>query len=133
MLYGIDVIIVAPGAIVTPIWDKAEQIDATAFVGTEYEQAARGFQTQMVADGKLGLPPEAVGKVVLTALTTGKPKTRYAVVKNPLVNWTIPRLMPPRIVDQIVASGLGWKVPNQNPVISLLASKLGARGTSPSG
>ena len=27
MLFGIDVIIVAPGSVATPIWDKAEQID----------------------------------------------------------------------------------------------------------
>ena len=31
MLFGIDVIIVAPGAVKTPIWDKAEQVDVSAY------------------------------------------------------------------------------------------------------
>ena len=29
MLFGIDVIVVAPGAVATPIWDKAEEVDVT--------------------------------------------------------------------------------------------------------
>ena len=36
MVHGIDVIIVAPGAIATPIWDKAEQIDTTRYANTAY-------------------------------------------------------------------------------------------------
>src|SRR5580704_2060991 len=31
MMFGIDVIIVAPGAVATPIWDKAEQVDVTQY------------------------------------------------------------------------------------------------------
>ena len=30
MIFGIDVIIVAPGAVATPIWDKADAVDARA-------------------------------------------------------------------------------------------------------
>src|SRR5512138_3536081 len=41
MFYGIDVIIVAPGAIATPIWDKADQVDISAYKNTEYAEAAR--------------------------------------------------------------------------------------------
>ena len=28
MLFGIDVVIISPGSIATPIWDKSEQADA---------------------------------------------------------------------------------------------------------
>ena len=31
MLFGIDVIIVAPGAVKTPIWGKAEEVDISAY------------------------------------------------------------------------------------------------------
>jgi len=41
------------------------------------------------------------------ALTVDKPKTRYAVVKNALFNWTLPRLLPKRAVDRIFARKLG--------------------------
>jgi hypothetical protein len=41
------------------------------------------------------------------ALTVDKPKTRYAVVKNALFNWTLPRLLRKRAVDRIFARKLG--------------------------
>src|SRR5215831_14293661 len=36
MLYGIDVVIVAPGAVKTPIWSKAEQVDLSAYQNSPY-------------------------------------------------------------------------------------------------
>src|SRR5512143_3169769 len=36
MLFGIDVIIVAPGAVKTPIWSKAEQVDLSAYRNSPY-------------------------------------------------------------------------------------------------
>jgi NAD(P)-dependent dehydrogenase (short-subunit alcohol dehydrogenase family) len=34
--FGIDVIIIGPGAVATPIWSKAEQIDVTPYLNTPY-------------------------------------------------------------------------------------------------
>ncbi len=73
MLYGIDVIIVGPGSIATPIWDKAEQVDLSIHAGTDYVEAAQRLQKYMVDDGRKGYPPEKVGEVVLQALTTPRP------------------------------------------------------------
>src|ERR1700687_5916576 len=39
MLFGIDVIIVAPGAVKTPIWAKAEQVDISAYQNSPYYPA----------------------------------------------------------------------------------------------
>src|SRR5690242_399236 len=36
MLFGIDVIIVAPGAVKTPIWSKAEEIDLSVYKNSPY-------------------------------------------------------------------------------------------------
>jgi NAD(P)-dependent dehydrogenase (short-subunit alcohol dehydrogenase family) len=41
MLYGIDVIIVGPGSVATPIWDKAEEVDASGYDKTEYSESVR--------------------------------------------------------------------------------------------
>jgi NAD(P)-dependent dehydrogenase (short-subunit alcohol dehydrogenase family) len=109
MLYGIDVIIVGPGAVATPIWDKAEQIDLTPFQHTDYIKSAVGFQKVAVEDGKKGYPPEKVGQVVLTALTAPKPRVRYAVVPgNPIVQM-VQGLLPKRVLDGIIANRLGLK------------------------
>lgn len=108
MLYGIDVIIIGPGAVATPIWDKADHLDLSAYQHTEYIQAAEKFRKYMVADGKKGYPPEKIGEVTLRALTARKPRTRYAVVPGVLTNWLLPMLLPKRLVDNILAKALGF-------------------------
>ncbi len=108
MLYGIDVIIIGPGAIATPIWDKAEETDLTPYVKTDYIESAKRVQKFMVENGRKGYPPEKVGDVVLEALTASKPRVRYAVVPgNPLRNF-IQSQLPKRTVDKIIARNLGF-------------------------
>ena len=60
-------------------------------------------------NGRAGYRPEKVADVIWTALNTAKPAARYAVVINKLTNWTIPRLLPTRLVDRIIAGQLGLK------------------------
>ena len=45
--------------------------------------------------------------MVHTALTSASPKTRYAVVPDKLKNWTIPRLLPDRMLDNALGKMLG--------------------------
>jgi hypothetical protein len=53
------------------------------------------------------LPPERIGEAIRLALTTPKPKARYALVPNKFVNWTLPTLLPKRVVDRLLAKRLG--------------------------
>ncbi len=108
MLFGIDVIIVAPGAVATPIWDKADTIDFTEFANTPYASALARVKDYMIANGKKGFPPEKLGAVVKTALTVSKPKTRYTVTPDPIRNLMISTL-PKRIIDNIIARRMGLK------------------------
>ena len=103
MLYGIDVIIVGPGSVATPIWDKAEQVDLSIYAGTDYVEAAQRLQKYMVDDGRKGYPPEKVGEVVLQALTTPRPRVRYSVVPGSAINRSAQMLLPKRLVDNIIA------------------------------
>ena len=109
MLYGIDVIIVGPGGVATPIWDKAEVVDLSMYENTDYVESARRVQKYMIEDGRKGYPPEKVGEVTLHALTTTKPRVRYAVVPgNPIRN-AIQGLLPKRTIDEIIAKNLGFR------------------------
>jgi NAD(P)-dependent dehydrogenase (short-subunit alcohol dehydrogenase family) len=108
MLYGIDVIIVGPGSVATPIWDKAERVDLSMYANTEYVEAARRIQEYMVRDGRNGYPPEKVGEVVWQALTTPKPGVRYAVIPGSSLRRIIQTLLPKRLVDRIIARNLGF-------------------------
>lgn len=109
MFYGVDVIMVAPGHVATPIWDKAEEIDPAPYKHLDLFPAMEKFLEFFVAEGRKGFPPERVAEVVHEALTASTPKARYPVVPGHVQNWTIPRLLPVRMVDRIVASRLGLK------------------------
>ncbi|MBL8206039.1 MAG: SDR family oxidoreductase [Blastocatellia bacterium] len=109
MLYGIDVIIIGPGSIVTPIWDKAQELDITPFLQTDYGKVLGKFREFMVSRGKAGLPVEQMGELTLQVLTTPKPKVRYTIVANKFKNWTLPRLLPKRMFDNLIAKQLGFK------------------------
>jgi NAD(P)-dependent dehydrogenase (short-subunit alcohol dehydrogenase family) len=109
MLYGIDVIIVGPGSVATPIWDKAEQLDTSAYDKTDYVEAALRVQRYMIQDGRNGYPPEKVGEVVLHTLTTPKPRVRYSVIPGSSFQRIIQMMLPKRMVDNIIARRLGFK------------------------
>ncbi len=106
-LVGIDVIIVAPGSVATAIWDKAEALPLDHVTGTIWEKPYRAFIDWMVENGRQGLAPEQVGKVIATALTAAKPKARYEAVKGRFANATLPSLLPSRTVDRLIGKQLG--------------------------
>jgi NAD(P)-dependent dehydrogenase (short-subunit alcohol dehydrogenase family) len=111
MVHGIDVIVVGPGAVATSIWDKAEQVDISAYRNTEYTQAVEAYRTYMIEGGRKGYSPERLGEIVWRALTTSHPPVRYGytVVPRPFFNWIIPRLLPKRRVSAVIANHLGLK------------------------
>ncbi len=107
MIFGIDVILVNPGSIATPIWDKAEMADGSRYAHTEYQPYLARFLTAALKGGRGGLPPEAVGDVVWTALSADRPRTFYPVLRRKLLNWTIPLALPARVLDRLIAKRLG--------------------------
>lgn len=109
MLYGIDVIIIGPGSIATPIWDKAEKEDLSRYAETDYIEAARRVYEYMIRDGRKGYPPEKVGEVVWHVLTTPQPRVRYAIIPGSTFRRIIQALLPRRVIDRIIARNLGFK------------------------
>ena len=107
MLYGIDVILVNPGSVATPIWDKAEATDTSRYASTEYVPFLSRFLTAALKSGRGGLPAERVGEAVWTALSAEHPKTSYPVLRRRLLNWTIPIALPARVLDRLIAKRLG--------------------------
>lgn len=107
LIYGIDVIIIGPGAIATPIWDKADRGDYSAIANTDYAPFIDQARRTMVENGRHGLPAEKVADLIWRALTVARPKARYAILRRPFMDRTLPRLLGARAVDRIVAKRLG--------------------------
>ncbi|MEO0722056.1 MAG: SDR family oxidoreductase [Pseudomonadota bacterium] len=102
VVYGIDAIAVGPGAVKTPIWDKAEQRNESGpYSNTRWSTSIDRFEQVMLDGGRTGLEPQTIARVIETALSDGSPKARYAPVPNKLTNFTIPTRLPKRWVDKI--------------------------------
>ena len=110
MLFGIDVIVIAPGAVATPIWDKADAIDVSKYAGTPYASSLDTIKKFMLESGRKGFAPEKLGRAIHKALTTAHPKTRYTVTPDPLQNLLV-NALPKRMVDRIYAKRLGLLPP----------------------
>ena len=106
MLFGIDVIIVAPGAVKTPIWSKAEEVDFSAYRNSPYFPALEKARAFMLHLGSIGLPPEKIAEKIFEALTLPNPKVRYAITPDPMRH-LVTSLLPKRMVDRIIAKRLG--------------------------
>ncbi len=109
MLFGIDVIVIGPGAVKTAIWDKAEEIDISRYANSPYLPILEKFQATFVEQGRNGLAPEKLGRLIHKALTTANPKVRYAINPSSLAEKAIMHFAPARTMDKVIANMLGLK------------------------
>ena len=110
MLFGIEVIIIAPGAVKTPIWSKADGVDICAYKNSPYFPALERIRKFMLYLGENGLPPEKIAARIADALTLSHPKVRYQITPDPMRH-VITALLPKRVVDRIIAKRLGLLPP----------------------
>lgn len=105
--HGIDVVVVEPGPVKTQIFAKAEQLDFSPYKDTEYAQSLERLLTSSQQLGETGLDPDDIGKLVVQIFDDPSPKTRYPTLKNTFTRWTLPRLLPPRMLDRLLARRIG--------------------------
>ena len=110
MLFGIDVIIIAPGPVKTPIWSKAEEVDISAYKNSPFFPALERIRKYMLHLGEIGLPPEKIAERIADALTSASPKVRYQITPDPMRH-LMTAVLPKRMVDKIIAKRLGLMPP----------------------
>ncbi len=108
--WGIHVAIIEPGAIATPIWNKSaiEAAEREAAIETElrtlYKSVVAAVRKVVGEASKRAISPEAVAKVIESALTAPTPKTRYLVGTDAKLRALMGRLLPDRISDKLLTS-----------------------------
>jgi NAD(P)-dependent dehydrogenase (short-subunit alcohol dehydrogenase family) len=107
MLFDIDVIVVEPGAIVTPIWEKAEGKLLHDYPNTPYQRSLEKFVETAMKSGGEGFPASKAAELVARILSTKKPKARYPLIPKHFVEFTIPRFLPTRTLDYFMGKYLG--------------------------
>lgn len=110
--WGIEVVLVEPGAVATPIWETsiaaAERLRQALPPNVEelYGRAIAAARAGALRNAARGLPAEEVATVVARALTVRRPRTRYLVGTDARVAAILARL-PDRLRDRLVLSQSG--------------------------
>jgi NAD(P)-dependent dehydrogenase (short-subunit alcohol dehydrogenase family) len=118
--WGIDVSIIEPGAIATPIWEKslstASDIEKEVAAGGKqlYETAARQVKEKVQEASQRAIPVDAVVQAVLHALTARRPKTRYLVGSDAKIRAIMAKWLPDRMQDWIIKKLL--KLPSRTQI-----------------
>ena len=107
--YGIDVRVVAPGSVATPIWDKAEQGQAAWADDPLYREPIRTFAASMMKDGRAGYTPEQIGLTIWEALSSQRSTLRYAPGPETPLMRLVTALLPKRALDTLIGRRLGLK------------------------
>ena len=108
--FGVDVVLIEPGLIVTNFGGTAQgSIDNGSDEGDvdayEHFNKAVGKATAEAYEGpaaKLGGPPEAVAKVIDKAISSKRPRPRYTVTPSAKLLMTQRRLMSDRMWDRMM-------------------------------
>ncbi len=106
--WGMQISIVEPGSIATPIWDKSlgearEMLDRLPHEARRlYDDAIEKMFAYMEEAGRKGIAPDAVAKAVAHALTAKTPKTRYLVGMDARIQATLAKVAPDRVRDNLI-------------------------------
>ncbi len=109
---GVSVSLIEPGAVKTPIWDKA-LVDADEMEAglppeahENYGVFLRAVRGEITKLAESGVPPEEVADRIADALTAPSPKTRYMIGREAKARWAIAKRVPDRTMDWLVARAL---------------------------
>ncbi|MGB9735090.1 MAG: oxidoreductase [bacterium] len=106
--FGIDVIIIEPGAIVTE-WNKIARENLIKRSGnTAYKTLAIKHARMMEKADKLGSKPEVIARAIKRAIDSRNPKTRYAVGRGAKFILFLRSIVSDRIFDWLFLSLLKY-------------------------
>jgi NAD(P)-dependent dehydrogenase (short-subunit alcohol dehydrogenase family) len=106
--FGVEVAIVEPGAVKTPIWEKTRRVGDEAIAAmSDVQRELYGAGSEAITRAALrgaerGLAPEKVAKAVAHALGARRPRPRYLLGADARVQALLRRLGPDRFRDGVV-------------------------------
>lgn len=108
---GVDVVVIEPGAIRTEMLGRAiatadELLSAmTPDQRRRYSALVQAVSTQAGSSATSALPAEAAAKVIATAITARRPRTRYTVGREAALMRLV-QFLPDRTLDRVLAAAL---------------------------
>jgi NAD(P)-dependent dehydrogenase (short-subunit alcohol dehydrogenase family) len=108
---GVQVALVEPGSVATPIWDKgraeAEQVVIPPELQEQYGHVPAALGKTLEDTARRGVPPEQVAETIARALRAPRMRARYLVGRDARAMLTAKRLLPDRLFDELARRALG--------------------------
>ncbi len=111
--FGVEVVAIEPGAVATPIWDKARRTadEFTARASSDgldlYRSGIDATRKAIADSERAGIPPQQVASEVARALTARRPRTHYVIGRDARTRLLLSKLLPTRAMDRLVARVMG--------------------------
>jgi NAD(P)-dependent dehydrogenase (short-subunit alcohol dehydrogenase family) len=110
---GVDVIVIEPGGVKTPIWRKGGEL-ADEMLADAPPEADRLYGRMIEAvrarteriDRETGSEPREVAEVIGTALTSDRPRARYLVGSDAKLRARMSKVLPDRVMDRMILRAL---------------------------
>ncbi|HUH81285.1 MAG TPA: SDR family oxidoreductase [Solirubrobacteraceae bacterium] len=107
----VQVALVEPGSVATPIWDKsrdeAERLQIPPELEPVYGEVVAKMTRVLEETAKRGISPDAVAAVIARALSSRRMRARYLVGRDARMILTARRLLPDRLFDRMLQRGMG--------------------------
>ncbi len=108
---GVQVALVEPGSVATPIWDKgraeAERMSIPAELEPVYGRIPAAMEKVLADTARRGVPPERVADTIERALGSPRMKARYVVGTDAKAMLLAKRLLPDLVFDRVARRALG--------------------------
>ncbi|WP_420316279.1 SDR family NAD(P)-dependent oxidoreductase [Ekhidna sp.] len=108
LMYGIDVVLIEPGPIKTPIWEKSMEPLFDKFKDSVYLPIMKKSHEKFMGPSiEKALPAGAAAKIIFKEFEKKKSKARRIIIAQKFKNWTLPSLLSTRTLDKILGKALG--------------------------
>jgi len=103
LMYGIDVVVIAPGPVKTPIWKKINQKDEVKrYDNSDFRESVSRAMRMTEKMEQAGCEPSVIAERALSIITNTKNKTRYRIDPTRMQNILL-QLFPKRVADRMIA------------------------------
>jgi NAD(P)-dependent dehydrogenase (short-subunit alcohol dehydrogenase family) len=107
----IQVALIEPGSVATPIWDKgrgeADRLTIPPELQASYGAVPAALGKALADTAKRGVPPEQVAETIERALAARRMRARYLVGRDAKAMLALKRLLPDHLFDRFVHRALG--------------------------
>ncbi len=107
MLFGIKVVVIGPGSIKTPIWEKGFELFRNKYSNSIYNESFQKFVLFAMNESAKALEVSEVSELIARIFKTKTPRFRYAPIPRTIYNRFLPLLLPARFYNFLTARVLG--------------------------